>query len=458
MTITEAAAALRSGKTTSAALTAAAFERIREVNPKLNAMQTLMEESAVARARQADDELKRGKDLGPLHGIPIALKDLFATKGVRTTGGSKLFETRIPEYNDAVVEKLAAAGAVVVGKAGMHELAYGVTSNNIHFGAVRNPCDPECIPGGSSGGSASAVASGMVFMAMGSDTGGSIRIPAAYCGIAGMKPTYGRVSKYGVMPLGYTLDHMGPLARSVRDCGLVLEAIAGHDPRDPTTSRRPVPKMVPEPGCSIRGVRIGLPENFYLERLSPDVDTSVRATFYRAESLGATVVPVKVPNIAALNAVARVILLAEASAALEPYLQRRSEIGAEVRALLDQGRLVPATDYINAQRLRRTMRWEFNQLWKEVDYLFTPTTPITAPRIGETTVEILGETEDTRLATTRFMRGINVLGLPALSIPCGYDRKKMPIGLQIVGKAFDEAGVMRVGAAIEDDIAANERE
>jgi aspartyl-tRNA(Asn)/glutamyl-tRNA(Gln) amidotransferase subunit A len=459
VTITEAAAALRSGKTTSAALTAAAFERIREMNPKLNAMQTLMEESAVARAQQADAELGRGTDLGPLHGIPIALKDLFATRGVLTTGGSKLFANHVPAYNDAVVDKLAVAGAVVVGKAGMHELAYGVTSNNIHFGAIRNPCDPECIPGGSSGGSASAVASGMVFMAMGSDTGGSIRIPAAYCGIAGMKPTYGRVSKYGVMPLGYTLDHMGPLARSVRDCALVLEAIAGHDPRDPTTSRRPVPKLVPETGCSIRGVRIGLPENFYLERLSPDVDVAVRAAFYRAESLGADIVPVKVPDIAALNAVARVILLAEASAALEPYLtSRRGEIGAEVLALLDQGRLVPATDYINAQRLRRTMRWEFNQLWKQVDCLFTPTTPITAPRIGNTTVEIQGETQDTRLATTRFMRGINVLGLPALSIPCGRDQRGLPIGLQIVGKAYDEATVMRVGAAIEDDIAAGEKE
>jgi aspartyl-tRNA(Asn)/glutamyl-tRNA(Gln) amidotransferase subunit A len=431
VTITEAAAALRSGKTTSAALTAAAF----------------------------DAELGRGTDLGPLHGIPIALKDLFATRGVLTTGGSKLFANHVPAYNDAVVDKLAVAGAVVVGKAGMHELAYGVTSNNIHFGAIRNPCDPECIPGGSSGGSASAVASGMVFMAMGSDTGGSIRIPAAYCGIAGMKPTYGRVSKYGVMPLGYTLDHMGPLARSVRDCALVLEAIAGHDPRDPTTSRRPVPKLVPETGCSIRGVRIGLPENFYLERLSPDVDVAVRAAFYRAESLGADIVPVKVPDIAALNAVARVILLAEASAALEPYLtSRRGEIGAEVLALLDQGRLVPATDYINAQRLRRTMRWEFNQLWKQVDCLFTPTTPITAPRIGNTTVEIQGETQDTRLATTRFMRGINVLGLPALSIPCGRDQRGLPIGLQIVGKAYDEATVMRVGAAIEDDIAAGEKE
>ena len=459
MTIVEASAALRSGKTTSAALTTAAFERIREMNPKLNAIQTLMEESAMARAHQADVELAGGKDLGPLHGIPIALKDLFATKGVRTTGGSKLFENHVPNYNDAVVEKLAAAGAVVVGKAGMHELAYGVTSNNIHFGAVRNPCDPECIPGGSSGGSASAVASGMAFMAMGSDTGGSIRIPAAYCGVTGMKPTYGRVSKYGVMPLGYTLDHMGPLARSVRDCAIVLEAIAGHDPRDPTSSRRPVSKLVPEAGCSIRGVRIGMPENFYLERLHPDVEAAVRATFYRAESLGADVVPVKVPDIAALNAVARVILLAEASAALEPHLvNRRSEIGAEVLALLDQGRLVPATDYINAQRLRRTMRSEFNQLWKQVDCLFTPTTPITAPRIGETTVEIQGQVEDTRLATTRFMRGINVLGLPALSIPCGHGQRKMPIGLQIVGKPFDEATVMRVGAAIQDDIESNERE
>ena len=455
MTILEAAAALRSGKTTSAALTAAAFERIAEMNPKLNAIQTPMEASARARAAQADAELARGQDLGPLHGIPIALKDLFATKGVRTTGGSKLFADRVPDYDDAVVEKLAAAGAVVVGKAGMHELAYGVTSNNLHFGAIRNPCDPECIPGGSSGGSASAVAAGMVFMAMGSDTGGSIRIPAAYCGVTGMKPTYGRVSKWGVMPLGFTLDHMGPIARSVRDCAVVLEAIAGHDPRDPTTSRRPVPKLAPEAGCSIRGVRVGLPENYYLERLDPDVDKAVRAMFYRAESLGAKIVPVKVPDIAALNAVARVILLAEASAALEPYLtRRRAEIGPEVLALLDQGRLVPATDYVNAQRLRRTMRAEFNRVWSAVDCLFTPTTPITAPRIGEATVEIQGETEDTRLATTRFMRGINVLGLPALSIPCGRDRKQMPIGLQIVGRAFDEAGVMRVGAALEDDIGA----
>jgi aspartyl-tRNA(Asn)/glutamyl-tRNA(Gln) amidotransferase subunit A len=457
--IQEAAAALRAGKTSSAALTDAAFARIREENPRLNAIQTVMEDSARDRAAQADQELARGQDLGPLHGIPIAVKDLFATKGVRTTGGSKLFENWTPDYDDAVVEKLRAAGAVIVGKCGMHELAYGITSNNPHFGTVRNPCNPDCIPGGSSGGSAAAVAAGMAFMAMGSDTGGSIRIPASYCGTAGLKPTFGRVSKQGVMPLGYTLDHMGPLARTVRDCAIVLQAIAGYDARDPSCARQPVPQFVPEAGCSIRKMRIGLPENFFLERVDAAVEASVRAAFYRAESLGAKIVPVRVPDIAALNAVGRVILLAEASAVLERYAQtRRGDIGPDVLALVDQGRLIPATDYIQAQRLRTAMRREFGQLWKQVDCLFTPTTPITAPKIGTTTVEIQGETEDVRLATTRFMRGINVLGLPALSIPCGSDSSRMPIGLQIIGKAFDEATVLRAGAALEDDMEANQRE
>ena len=243
MNIQEAAAALRAGKTSSAALTTSAFDRIREENPRLNAIQTLMEDSAHARARAADEELARGEDLGPLHGIPIAVKDLFATKGVRTTGGSKLFENWVPDYDDAVVERLRASGAVIVGKCGMHELAYGITSNNPHFGTVRNPCDSQCIPGGSSGGSASAVGSGMVFMAMGSDTGGSIRIPASYCGVAGIKPTFGRVSKYGVMPLGYSLDHMGPLAHTVRDCALVLQVLAGYDWRDPASRAEACPAV-----------------------------------------------------------------------------------------------------------------------------------------------------------------------------------------------------------------------
>jgi len=448
VTLLEAAAALRRRETSSVELTEGALDRIARLNPVTNAILTVMAESARAQALQADAELARGQGRGPLHGIPVALKDLFYTKGVRTTGGSKLFAQFVPDHDAAVVESLAGGGAVLVGKAGMHELAYGITSSNPHFGAIRNPWDRDRIPGGSSGGSAASVAAGMVFMAMGSDTGGSIRIPASFCGVVGLKPTFGRVSRYGAMPLGFSLDHMGPLTRSVRDAAAVLNIIAGYDRRDDTSSRRPVENYVPEAEPSLRGLRIGLPENFYFERLDPDVDQAVRGAFHTAESRGAQVVPLRVPDIAAINTVGRMILLAEASALMEPHLAQRDQFGADVLALLDQGRLLPATDYVNAQRLRRAMQREFAALWPRVDCLFTPTTPITAPRIGETSTTIGGETEDVRLASTRLVRAINVLGLPAVSIPCGSDRRGLPIGLQIVGKPFAEALILRVAQAL----------
>jgi aspartyl-tRNA(Asn)/glutamyl-tRNA(Gln) amidotransferase subunit A len=452
VTLLEAAAALRRRETSSAELTAAALQRIERLNPSTNAMQTVMAEAARERAQQADEELARGEGRGPLHGIPIAVKDLFCTKGLRTTGGSSLFEDHVPDHDATVVEWLRAGGAVLAGKTGMHELAYGITSSNPHFGVIRNPWDRDRIPGGSSGGSGAAVAAGMVAMAMGSDTGGSIRIPAAFCGVVGLKPTYGRVSRYGAMPLGFSLDHMGPLTRSVRDAGAVLNVIAGYDLRDETSSRRPVENYVPDVEPSIRGLRIGLPENFYFERLDPDVDAAVRAAFRAAESRGAEIVPLRVPDIAAINTVARVILLAEASALLEPHLEQRDRFGADVLALLDQGRLLPATDYINAQRLRRAMQREFAGLWTRVDCLFTPTTPITAPRIGETAAGLPngpgGHGEDVRLAATRLVRAINALGLPAVSIPCGADRRGLPIGLQIVGRPFAEALILRVAQAL----------
>ncbi len=448
MTILETAAALRRREISSAELTAAALERIERLNPATNAMQTVMTDAARERARQADEELARGEGRGPLHGIPIAVKDLFFTKGVRTTGGSRLFEDHVPDHDAAVVESLRAGGAVLIGKTGMHELAYGITSSNPHFGAVRNPWDRDRIPGGSSGGSGAAVASGMVAMAMGSDTGGSIRIPASYCGVVGLKPTYGRVSRYGAMPLGYSLDHMGPLTNSVRDAGAVLNVIAGYDPRDESSSHRPVENYVPNIEPSLDGLRIGMPENYYFERLDAEVDTAVRAAFHTAAERGAKIVPLRMPDIDAINTVARLILLAEASAVLEPYLHQRDRFGADVLALLDQGRLVPATDYINAQRLRRSMQREFAALWSRVDCLFTPTTPITAPRIGETTVTVGGESQDVRLASTRLVRAINLLGLPALSIPCGADHHGLPIGLQIVGPPFGEALILRVAQAL----------
>ena len=450
MTIREAADALRARRVSAVELAAAANARIGRLNSKLNAFITVTGEQALEEARQADAELAAGRDRGPLHGIPVAVKDLFLTRGVRTTCGSKVYEDFVPAIDAAVVERLRAAGAVMFGKLNMHEMAYGITSANPHYGPVRNPWNPGHSPGGSSGGSGAAVAAQMVYAAMGSDTGGSIRIPAAFCGVVGLKPTYGRVSRYGALPLAYSLDHMGPLTRSVRDAAMVLNAIAGYDRRDPTSSRHPVVDFVPDDGCSIRRLRIGFPENFYFEDLDAGVEQSVRGVFARAQSLGALVTPVRVPDIAALNAVARVIQLAEASAVAEPNLAHREKFGADVLALFDQGRLLPATDYINAQRLRRHMIREFDQLWAEVDCLIAPTTPNTAPRVGDATVRLGGRDEDVRLATTRLVRGINVLGLPALSMPCGLASNGLPMGIQIIGPAWEEALILRIGAALED--------
>jgi aspartyl-tRNA(Asn)/glutamyl-tRNA(Gln) amidotransferase subunit A len=450
VTIREAAIALREKRMSPVELTATAIARIDRLNSSLCAFITVTADHAMMRARQAETELNTGRDRGPLHGIPIAVKDLFAMRGVRNTAGSKIFENLVPDFDSTVVERLEAAGAVILGKLNMHELAYGISSANPHYGAVRNPWDLERSPGGSSGGSGAAVASQIVYGAMGSDTGGSIRIPAAYCGTVGLKPTYGRVSRYGVLPLGYSLDHMGPLTRSVRDAAIFLNAIAGRDKRDETSSRRPVTDFVPEEGCSLRGMRIGFPENFYFERIDADVESSVRGAIARAASMGAELKPVWVPDIAALNAVGQVTLLSEASAILEPHLESRNHFGADVLSRLDQGRLIPATDYINAQRMRRRLRAEFEKLWKEVDCFLTPTTPNTAPRVGENTVRLGGRDEDTRIAATRLVRGINVLGLPALSIPCGLSGAGLPVGLQIVGPPFEEAAILRVGAALED--------
>jgi aspartyl-tRNA(Asn)/glutamyl-tRNA(Gln) amidotransferase subunit A len=450
VTIVEAARALRARTVSSVELTQAALDSVSRLNGKLNAFLTVTAEHAIEQARAADDAIDRGAARGPLHGVPVAVKDVFATKGVRTTIGSKLFTDHVPDQDAAVVEKLDAAGAVSIGKLGMHEFAYGITSNNPHFGAVRNPWNTDCVPGGSSGGSGSAVGAEIVFMAMGSDTGGSIRIPAAFCGTVGLKPTTGRVSRYGVLPLDFTLDHMGPLTRSVRDAAIVLEALAGYDPRDDSSSRVPVGAYVPPDGVSIAGLRVGIPESFFFDRLDEDVERAVRGVAARCGELGARVSIVRVPDFAAINAVGRVILLSEASAMAAPYLHRRRDIGADVLALFDQGRLLPATDYVNAQRLRRLSMREFAAVWESADVLLTPTTPVTAPRIGQTETTLGGVIEDVRLASTRLVRGINVLGLPALSIPCGLAANGMPMSAQIIGRPFDEATVLRAGAALED--------
>jgi aspartyl-tRNA(Asn)/glutamyl-tRNA(Gln) amidotransferase subunit A len=452
MNIIESGKALRAGKTSSQDLVRGCLAKIDELNPQLNAFVTVTKDLALAQAATADAELAQGIDRGPLHGIPYALKDNFTTKGIRTTCGSKFFENYVPDFDSAVTEKLAAAGAVLIGKAGLHELAYGITSNNPHFGAIRNPSDPDRIPGGSSGGSASAVASGMAAMAIGTDTGGSIRIPAAFCGTVGIKPTSGRVSRFGCMPLDFSLDHMGPLTTTVRDAAFTLEALAGYDSRDDTSSKTIPGKYVPPENPSIAGWKIGRPENFFTERVQPEIMAAYEHSLAVAKSLGAEIVPVRMPDIGAINIVGRMILMSEASALMERYMGRRENFGADVLALLDQGRLLAATDYVNAQRMRRVMQKEFAKIWGQIDLLFTPTSAIIAPKIGQSTVEIEGVPEDTRMACTRFVRPINVLGIPALSLPCGKGELGMPVGLQIIGKAFSEARIFEAGACLESEL------
>jgi aspartyl-tRNA(Asn)/glutamyl-tRNA(Gln) amidotransferase subunit A len=449
VTITEAARALRERRITSAALTRSALDQIGRLNPALNAFLTVLPERAAERAAQADRELASSLDRGPLHGIPVAVKDLFAMRGVQCTAGS-IIHNEIPASDAAVIEKLETAGAVILGTLNLHELAYGVTSENPHFGAVRNPWNRNHSAGGSSGGSAAAVAAGLAFAALGTDTGGSIRIPAAFCGTVGFKPTYGLVSRLGTRPLGFSLDHVGPLARTVRDAAALLNVIAGYDSRDPASVHSLVTDYVPEAGCSIRGLRLGVPEAYFFDRLDGEVEQAVRGSIARAASLGATVVPVRLPDMVPVNTVGQVLLLAEATAVYEESLKDRGCFGADVLTLLDQGRLLPATDYINAQRLRRKARIEFRRAWSEVDCLITPTAPIAAPQLGQKIVPVGGEDQEVRAAATRFTRCFNVLGLPALSMPCALTGTGLPIGLQIVGPALGDRLVLCVAAALED--------
>lgn len=424
---------------------------IRQLQPELNAFITITGDLALDQARRADEELARGIDRGPLHGIPYSLKDVFATKGIRTTCGSKIFAEHVPDRDSAVYEKLAEAGAVLVGKNSMHELAYGITSNNPHFGAVRNPRNTECIPGGSSGGSAAAVASDQVFFSIGTDTGGSIRLPAAYCGCVGLKPTSGRVSRHGIIPLDFSLDHAGPLARTVRDAALVMNAIAGHDRRDDTSSRQPVPDYVPGVSGFLSGRRLGVPENFFCEKAAPVVSEAFNLALKKAEEQGAKLVPVTVPSPAEINIIGRLILLVEATACMQPYLSRRADFGEDVLSLLDQGKLISGADYVNAQRLRRLYQKEWAKACEHCEVVLTPSAPIEAPLIGQTMVN----GEDVRAVSTQFLRPFNVLGLPAVSVP--IPASGLPAGLQVVGKPFGEREILAIAECLSFQPAPNAR-
>ncbi|MBI3825822.1 MAG: amidase [Candidatus Rokubacteria bacterium] len=425
------------------------LERIARLNPSLHAFITVDDEGARRRAGQLDAVPRRRR--GPLHGLPIAVKDLCHVPGLPTTCG-----TKIPHYFTAaaectVVTRLVAAGAINLGKLNMVELALGAFGDNENYGHVDNPWKSGHSAGGSSSGSAAAVSAGLVFGAVGSDTGGSIRLPAACCGIVGLKPTYGRVSRAGAMPLSWSLDHLGPMTRTVRDAALLLGIMAGHDPRDPTSSHRPVPDYLAGIESGIAGLRIGRPENHYVEGLDRDVEIALDRALAELARLGATVTRLRVPDPQPITDATTIIGRAESLVLHGAILRDRpDDLQPFTRERLAMGGSIPAYDYLQACRLRARLTREFlREVFAEVDLLVVPTTPEPAPSLIAALAGGPGEILQRSMRFARFTRPFNGLGLPVLALPCGFSREDLPLSMSIVGRPFDETTVLRAGYAYQ---------
>jgi len=416
----------------------------------LNAFLTVTGELARAEAEEAEREIAAGRYRGPLHGIPLSLKDLIDTRGIRTTYGSRIFADHVPDRDATVATRLRNAGAVLLGKTALHEFAYGVTNNNPHFGPTRNPWALDRIPGGSSGGAGAAVAAGLGPASIGTDTGGSIRIPAAFCGVVGLKPGYGRVSRHGVFPLAWTLDHVGPLARTVEDAAIVLAAIAGPDPRDPTTLGQRVPDFAAAVGRPVGGLRLGVLDDPLHREAAPGVRAAFDASCDVLRSLGLRLEPVAFPRAEDARAAQLAVMMPEAASIHEPWLDARpGDYGPAALALLRQGLFVTGTQYLRAQKVRALIAEEVDALLASRVALISPTVPITAPVIGQDTVTLGGRSVDARGVISRVTRLVNLVGLPAISLPCGFDAEGLPVGLQIVGRGLDEPSVIAIAAAYE---------
>jgi aspartyl-tRNA(Asn)/glutamyl-tRNA(Gln) amidotransferase subunit A len=416
----------------------------------LNAFITVTADEARAEAEQAAREIGAGRYRGALHGIPVSLKDLIDTRGVRTTCGSRIMAGRVPDRDATVAARLRAAGAILIGKAALHEFAYGVTTNNPHYGPTRNPWDADRIPGGSSGGSGAAVAAGLGPISIGTDTGGSIRIPAALCGVVGLKPSYGRVSRHGVFPLAWTLDHVGPLARTVEDAALVLQAIAGPDPRDPTTLGQHVPSFTGALRRSVRGLRVGVPVDDYHRLAAEDVGAAFESALAVLRDLGLQVDEVRFPRPLDASAAQTAVIMSEAASVHDRWLRDRPEdYGDDVRGRLMRGQFVTAPRYLAAQRVRALVFDEVTGLLRSRAALVLPTTPCTAPLTTQETMTLGGASRDVRDLLTRMTRLANLTGLPAITIPCGAGANGLPIGLQIVGRPMDEETVLAIAHAYE---------
>jgi aspartyl-tRNA(Asn)/glutamyl-tRNA(Gln) amidotransferase subunit A len=446
LTATELVQLMDAKQVSSEEVTRRFLERIELFDPLLRAFITIDADGALAQARAADS---RSGSRGPLHGIPVAVKDNIATRGLRTTAGSRVLADWIPTSDAPVVRRLKEAGAVILGKTNMHEFAYGGTCTNVEFGAVRNPWNTDHMPGGSSGGSGVAVAAGLATLAVGTDTAGSVRLPACQCGIVGLKPTYGRVSIQDVIPLAWSLDHVGPMTRGVADAALLLSVLAGWEAIDPTSRQLPLTDLVrPEQG--IGGLRLGIPRAYFFDGLQPDVEAAIDHALEVLRDLGAELVEVEWPGVELSNSVTWTIVMAEASAYHRQWFRDRpAEYSAETRAHLELAETLPAADYVQAQRARSVLRHNVQAVLGGVDALVTPALAITSPRVGQTTVTLGGKMKEINPVFIRLADPFNVTGLPAISVPCGFGTDGLPIGLQVAAAPFAELMVLRVARAYE---------
>lgn len=441
LSLVEAAALLRRKAVSPVELTQTCLARIERLNPTLNAFITVTAEQALAHAREAETEIRRGHWRGALHGIPLALKDLIDTAGIRTTAASAVFKDRIPMEDAEVVRRLKAAGAVLLGKLNMHEFAYGGSSVPSFFGPVHNPWNLDYIAGGSSGGSASAVAAHLCYGALGSDTGGSIRQPAAYCGIVGLKPTYGRVSTRGAVPLSWSLDHLGPMCRTVADAMHLLQAIAGYDPEEPTSVDTPVPDLAPALKARVSGLRLGIPRAIFYDGVDPEIEVAVNRAIDVLHQLAAGTSDVQMPSYKALP-----VLNAEAAAYHAPYMAKTPELyQPNTRGRLEAGAKITAREYILGRRELDRLRRSVHEVFVGVDVLVTPTSPVPPVTIAAN-VDPVGLTP---LVSLRNTSPFDIFGLPTVSVPCGFTRAGLPIGLQISAAPFRERAVLALAHAYE---------
>lgn len=452
-TISELAGKIKNKEISPVELTKLTFDRIEQVDDKLCSYITVMRGEALAAAEEAERQVMSGQYRGHLHGIPIALKDLLYTKDVRTTAGSKLLEHYIPTYDATVVTKLNNAGAIITGKLNMHEFAFGATNRNEHYGHTRNPWDVTRMTGGSSGGSGAAVAAGLCFASLGSDTGGSIRTPAALSGIYGLKPTYGRVSKYGAIPLAWSLDHIGPMTRSVADLALVLQVIAGYDPNDPTTVQQAVPEYRQGLEEGVKGLRVGVPTHYFFENVEEEVEQSVRAAIQQLEKLGADLVEITIPELDLAVYSELITIRSEAAAYHHETLQKNDDLyGSDVAISLKAGELVTAVDYVRAQQARRKLQASILNVFQKVDVIAAPTLTMTAPEVQASFKFINGENRAVSAEFVRLAAPANLTGIPSLSMPTGFSSEGLPIGMQLMGKSFSEHTLLKTAAALEREI------